>query len=479
MRGGTSTLRLAALLIAGAAVPGAGHLLAGFRRAGLTLLALSVVVLLPTLALAVRLVGAPLEAAQLVAATGGLALAGVVAMAWLLVVAAATADLLRRLTPSRRAGARTGSRRGSAVAAVIVLVPALACSLVAASAFTGRGILESIVTGAGSGSLQAQDGRYNLLLVGADRAPGRTAVMPDSISVVSVEAAGGRASVIGIDRTTQNFDFPAGSALASVFPEGNRCSTGCALNHAYPYGLAHADLWPGSADPGMAALTEAVEGFTGLRMSGYVYVELDAFVRLIDALGGVTVDVGTEVPRVGVPDEGADALTVVGPPIEPGLQRMDGETALWFARSRYASSNSERMVRQGCLEDALLSQVDPADVLAAVLSLAATTDGIRTDVGPDGLALLAALAERARQLPLARVDLGHPLVEPLQPDPEVVAAAIAEVLDGVPEGAVTGPPDGEPDGAVEPPGPSMSAGPDAPILPPSSPSDPGPVCSIP
>lgn len=453
--------RFGAALVAGALVPGTGHLILGDRRVGAPLLGFSLAVLLFAAAATVRLASSPVDAVALAAGIDVLAVIGVGAVGWLLVVTASTGDLLRRGHPSSPAR----RRRAKAVGVAVVLVPALACSLIAASAFAGRGIVGSVFSG--GSDLAAHDGRYNILVVGLDRAPGRTVVMPDSISVVSVDVATGRTAVVGVDRTTQNFDFPPGSALAGVFPDGNRCITGCELNHAYPYGLAHADLWPDADDPGMRGLTEAVEGYTGLTLSGYVAVELDAFVRLIDAVGGVTVDVLAEVPRTGVPDQGSDQLTLAGPPITTGVQHLDGDSALWFARSRFASSNSERMQRQGCLEDALLSQLDPARVLSAFVSLASTTEGIRTDIPVSSLGVLADLAARARTQPVARVDLTHPLVEPLQPDAAVVAEAVRGVLDGDPAGE-SGGAEGASEPAADPPPVEGAASPETP-----------PVCSVP
>ncbi|MGD8193148.1 LCP family protein [Herbiconiux sp. P18] len=444
--------RFAAALVLGAVLPGAGHLLLGLRRVGMPLLALSTITLLSVVAVTLRLALHPLDAVALAGAVDVLGAVGVLAAGWIVFVAASTGDLVRRVHPV--------PRRGRTAAVAVLLVPAVVCSLVAASAFTGRGIVDSVFSG--GSALTAHDGRYNILVVGADRAPGRSVVMPDSISVVSVDVASGRTAVVGVDRTTQNFDFPAGSALAAQFPDGNRCLTGCELNHTYPYGNEHPELWPESDDPGMSSLTEAVEGYTGLAVSGYVYVELDAFVRLIDAVGGVTVDVGVEVPRTGVPDVGSDQLTVVGPPIATGVQHMDGDTALWFARSRFASSNSERMQRQGCIEDALLAQLDPADALGAFLSLAGTTEGLRTDIPVESLGVLASLADRARTQPVARVDLTHPLVEPLQPDLGVVRSAVEEALAG-----------GEGEGDAEA-GAEAEAPAPAPVFEPATPSEAAP-----
>ncbi|WP_174604362.1 LCP family protein [Cnuibacter physcomitrellae] len=469
METSVSRRRAAGALLAGTLVPGTGHVLVGARSTGIPLTALSGTLLLAVALLVARLASSPLDAIAFGAAADGLGVVGLASALWLVYVAAVAADLLRRLRMRSAASAR---RRLSLAAVALLVIPAVICSTISASAFTGRGILTSVF--GGDTGLEAHDGRYNILVVGADRAPGRSVVQPDSITVVSVDALTGRTAVVGVDRTTQNFPYPAGSVMASQFPSGNRCLSGCNINFTYQYGLEHADLWAGSPDPGLSALTEAVEGYTGLTMSGHVYVELDAFIRLIDALGGVTVDVKAEVPRIGVPDIGSDQLSVVGPPIEPGVQHMDGETALWFARSRYASSNSDRMQRQSCIQQALLKQLDPGTALSVFLSLAGTTEGLSTDLSPEALGTLAALADGARSQPLDRVELTKPLVQPLQPDLDVVASALRSALHPGEDGEESTSP-------TAPPAP-LSGGLSAPVSPGAGGDDAPsaePLCSVP
>ena len=62
------------------------------------------------------------------------------------------------------------------------------------------------------------DGRYNILLLGGDAGPDRDGLRPDSISVVSVEASTGKATIIGVPRNMEDVPFVEGSPLAAEYP---------------------------------------------------------------------------------------------------------------------------------------------------------------------------------------------------------------------------------------------------------------------
>ncbi|MBF4635269.1 LCP family protein [Agreia pratensis] len=414
--------RALAAIVLDVVVPGSGHLLVGVTAARRILLCATTPAVAAVIAAAITAVLDPAWLAGLLAGPGALTVLSLVALVWCAVILATVAHLVRHLV-----------RRPLPFRAVVAT--ATVAALLGAGAFAGaaavtdeqsRRVDALFADGAG---LEATDGRINILLVGADTAPDRSATMPDSISIVSVDASTGRTVVIGIPRSTINFPFPAGSALASVYPEGNFCSTGCNINHSYLYGQEHPELFPDSDNPAMAALTEAVTGYTGLSISAFVVVKMQGFVQLVDALGGVEIDVKKPVPRTGVPNAEGDAPTVAGGDIPAGVQRMDGETALWFARSRFNSSDSERLQRQGCLQRALFSQSDPVAILRIGTGiLDAGDDLIVTDIPRASLGRLGELAVRAKNYPLGRIELDEPRVNPLLPDLDFVARLIAAAL---------------------------------------------------
>ena len=382
---------------------------------------LSAVVIVAAAVFTAIVVMKPAVGAALVVSPPFLLGASVALIAWALIVVFVEFDLVRCLGLT--------ARRVGATAVAFVTVAVVSGTLLTAASFTTtqRTTIDTIF--AGGAGLTPTDGRYSILLAGTDVAPGRSIVSPDSISIVSVDAVTGKTVVIGVARNTQNFPFPAGSGLAAAFPGGNYCQSGCSLNHAYDYGVEHPELYPGSSTPGIDALTDAVTGYTGLTISGYVLVDMQGFADLVDAVGGVTVQVNTVVPRTGVPNNGVGSVVVLGPPIEPGLQHMDGQTALWFARSRLDSSDTDRMIRQGCLQQAIFAQLTPDVLLSKFNAIESSGAGlITTNIPSSSLGEFARLAVEAKKLGLTRVDLSPPLVVPELPDLKAVKSIIASAL---------------------------------------------------
>ncbi|OOB91610.1 LCP family protein [Rathayibacter sp. VKM Ac-2630] len=329
------------------------------------------------------------------------------------------------------------ARRGRAPATALALVTALAVLMPLGattwwvSTVSAQHRLLTAISASGAGA-EPVDGRYNVLVMGIDEDPLRDQVLlPDSLTLVSVDAVTGRSVLFGIPRTAANFLYPAGSALARALPEGTRCLAGCGINHTYQYGIEHPELYPGSEDPGADAMRDAVEGFTGLPVSATVSIRMRGFVDLVDALGGVSVVVNRPVLQAGVPDDGSGRPVEYGPPLPVGLQHLDGSEALWFARSRVNTSDADRSERQGCLQAALFRQADPLTVLTRFDALArAGGENVSTSLPAASLPALARLAVSAREHPFVRVELGLPLTLPEQPDTALVHRTVAATIAG-------------------------------------------------
>jgi anionic cell wall polymer biosynthesis LytR-Cps2A-Psr (LCP) family protein len=87
---------------------------------------------------------------------------------------------------------------------------------------------------------------------------------------------------------------------------------------------------------------------------GTVLINLMGFVNLVDALGGLTIDVPYAIHDPNYPKADGSGDTVVD--IAPGLQHMDGITALEFARSRHQADDFQRMARQQLVIKAVREQ---------------------------------------------------------------------------------------------------------------------------
>ncbi|MET4583529.1 LCP family protein required for cell wall assembly [Conyzicola nivalis] len=250
---------------------------------------------------------------------------------------------------------------------------------------------------------EAVDGRYNVLLLGGDAGPDRLGLRPDSISVVSVEASTGKATMVGIPRNLERTPFSEGSPLYGPFPDGYDCGDECLISYLYTYGEEHPDLYPDAeaegSNPGIEAMRDAVEGTLGITLQYYVLIDMQGFSDLIDALGGIEITVAEELPI------GINGGPVVGT-IEAGTQTMDGTTALWYARTRYNMTDYERMVRQRDVQVAVIAQFEPANVLTKFQAVAeAGAQVVRSDVPQAALGYFVDLASKTKDLPIATVEL--------------------------------------------------------------------------
>ncbi len=89
-------------------------------------------------------------------------------------------------------------------------------------------------------------------------------------------------------------------------------------------------------------------------------------------------------------------------------QCMDGDTAQWYARSRYTTNDWDRMKRQRELQEAILTQFNPANILARFQDVAAAgSDIIQTDLPQSMLGYFVDLAVKSRALPVQSADLGR------------------------------------------------------------------------
>lgn len=262
------------------------------------------------------------------------------------------------------------------------------------------------------------DGRYNIMLLGADAGSDRFGIRPDSISVISIDAATGAAVNIGIPRNLQHAGFSKGSPMNEIYPNGWNCGLECLINAIYKdVEDNHADAYPDAvakgSTPGTEATRDAVEFVTGLEIQSYVLVDMASFKELIDALGGIDINVKERLPIGGQLDD----LSDVKGWIEAGQQHMDGYTALWYARSRHSTSDYDRMRRQHEVEQAVLSQVDPATILTRFQAIASAGQKmVRTDIPSAMLSQYVELAGKARTLGIKELSLVPPAIDVIHPN---------------------------------------------------------------
>lgn len=268
----------------------------------------------------------------------------------------------------------------------------------------------------------AHDGRFNVLLLGGDSGAGRWGLRPDSLTVASIDAETGRTVLIGLPRNMADFPFAKGSVMAEQFPDGFDCD-GCYLNAVSTWAQDNTELFPRSKNPGVDATVMAVEGITGLKINYWAMVNLEGFKDLVDAVGGVTLNVRQPIPVGGLGED------VTGY-IQPGVRRLDGRDTLWYARAREGSDDYSRMARQKCVMNALLDQVSPQTAVRQFEQIAgASAAMVSTNLPASELDRFLALALKAREQQISTVSLVPPLLDTANPDIRLVRRTIADAID--------------------------------------------------
>ncbi len=268
----------------------------------------------------------------------------------------------------------------------------------------------------------AHDGRYNILLLGGDSGADRWGLRPDSITVASIDENTGQAVLFGLPRNMLNFPFAKGSVMAQQFPRGYNCGISCELNSLATWAADHKALFKGYANPGVEATTEAVEGITGLKINYYAMVNLRGFQKMVDAVGGVTLNVRDRIPIGGV------GGPVTGY-IKPGKRKLNGFQTLWFARSRESADDYSRMARQKCVMNAMLQQLSPQKVVLKFEKIAkASEDLITTNVPLSEVDRFVELALKARSKPVRTVSFVPPMINTGHPDIARIQQAVQDAL---------------------------------------------------
>ena len=307
----------------------------------------------------------------------------------------------------------------------VVGVNGILCFSVAGSLLFGAHMVgvqrDLIMTMFGDGAATgAHHGRYNVLLMGGDSGAGRWGLRPDSMTVASIDAETGKTVLISLPRNMANFPFRDGSVMDKQFPHGFDADY---LNGVYTWALDHTALFKHSKTPGVDATISAVEGITGLRINYWAMVNLQGFKDLVNAVGGVKLNVRQPIP-VGLPSDSYFHY------LQPGNRKLDGLDTLWYARARYDSDDYSRMARQKCVMSAMLHQVSPQTVLRNFQAIAkAGTSMVSTSIPHGEVGKFMDLALKAKSQKITTVSLVPPAIITAHPDIAKVREMVQNGID--------------------------------------------------
>ncbi len=187
----------------------------------------------------------------------------------------------------------------------------------------------------------------NIVVLGSDRRPDWSEWHTDVVQVVSVQRDRGAVSVISIPRDLY------------VYIPGFWMSR---INFADLYGETH-----GYEGGGPALVRDTLLYNLGIRMDYYVRTNFDGLIGIVDTVGGVDIPVHCHLSDYWpYPDENGKYPILT---LDPGVHHMDGETALWYARSRMTTSVFSRERRQQQVLQALWHKARDAGMLSRVPAL--------------------------------------------------------------------------------------------------------------
>ncbi len=242
--------------------------------------------------------------------------------------------------------------------------------------------------------------RLNILLLGGDAGKGRTGTRTDTVILASVDTKTGDTTMFSLPRNTARMPFPAGSPLDDYYPNGftngNGGNAEFFLNAMYGNvpATVPGDILGQTDDLGADALKTSVGEALGLKVDYYMLINLQGFSQMVNALGGIRLNINTYIPIGGNTDLHIPPKSF----LEPGPdQKLNGTETLWYARGRYGSTDYTRMDRQRCVVNAIIKQANPATMLSRYEDIAkAGTTIVYTDVPQEVLPLMVDLSLRVK-----------------------------------------------------------------------------------
>ncbi|MCS7011378.1 MAG: LCP family protein [Anaerolineales bacterium] len=208
------------------------------------------------------------------------------------------------------------------------------------------------------------------------------------------------------------------------------------INAAYEYGIMY--RYPGG---GRSLLSDTILYNLGVRIDHIAIVDFDGFRKIVDTLGGIEVPVACPYtdwrlisPDLNPNDPNNWHLYTV----QPGLVYMDGDLALWYARSRSKSSDFDRARRSQEVLRALYRRIRSPDVFGKIPELyGALQSSVNTDLGLQDLLHLMPLALQMTNADIRSYYIGRGYVSAwttpkgayvLRPNREAIQALLEQAL---------------------------------------------------
>lgn len=179
------------------------------------------------------------------------------------------------------------------------------------------------------------------------------------------------------------------------------------INGAYNLGLA-GDL--DNRVGGVTLMRDTIEMNFDVAIDEYILVNFDGFTSVVDALGGIDIDVPEAIYDPEYPTEDYGVTTFE---VDAGPQRMDGDTALKYARTRSQDSDDARRERQMLVIMAIFDQAKDIGNLPRIVDIIGAVGGsVQTGVDFTGQVSLARAALEMSEDDIQMWKVAPPLVQP-------------------------------------------------------------------
>ncbi|MFZ4720093.1 MAG: LCP family protein [Ilumatobacteraceae bacterium] len=270
-----------------------------------------------------------------------------------------------------------------------------------------------------------------VLMMGSDEGSDRLGLRTDTMILAMIHQPTGHTALVSVPRNLTHLQFPPGSAMTTKYPSGFDDLINAVYEAVDTDSTLKAAYTSDGTEPGINALMEGLSYSLGITIDDYVMVNSCAFVRVVDAIGGVTIDLDKELP---MPAMLRCSNYRLPPTIGPGRTFMDGTKALGYVRSRKADSDYQRMERQRTLLQTIAQDIGIGDLLANFNELAdVVKDEVRTTMTvEEARALMSYL--QADNGNFESVGLVPPIVEPGSPDYDSLRTYMQHLRENVAQG---------------------------------------------
>lgn len=287
--------------------------------------------------------------------------------------------------------------------------------------------------GPGKEQVWADKPRINVFLIGRDNGENRTGTRPDTMLVASIDTQSGESTLISVPRNLTYPIFPEDSELAQMFPDGfNAFGEESLINSVWSWAEDNPESVgdPHGLETGMWATMQAVEGSLGINLDYWASVDMQGFRDLVNAMGGVKIDVERPIPMGGGQNQHTGAKNRIFGWIDPGEQTLTGMQALWYVRSRDGSDNYDRMCRQQRMLKTTLEQVNPSELALKFPQLAnSSTKNVATDVNQKELGGFVELAWEMKNTKIKSAQINNEVTPTYRPDYDKLHKWVKDQID--------------------------------------------------